>query len=65
MTRRVGAACAIVMACAGAAHGQSASLLGNVDFAVDAAGLHVSKVRLGGLGPRPTRASSCSPRATS
>jgi hypothetical protein len=51
MTRRVGAACAIVMACAGAAHGQSASLLGNVDFAVDAAGLHVSKVRLGGLYP--------------
>ncbi len=51
MTRGLFAACALVFACAGPAHAQSAALLGNVDFAVDASGLHVSSVRLGGLYP--------------
>lgn len=51
VTRCAVAVCALLAASAGAVRGQSAALIGNVDFGIDAAGVHVSQVRLGGLYP--------------
>lgn len=64
MTQRIFLASALALALAGAAHAQpvetlathpapapSTALLGNIDFAVDGDGVHVSSVRLGGSHP--------------